>query len=98
MTRNRIHAPDGGSIPGSLCEEPTGDVSTFECDAEWISRSVKAAVPLLGEPLFRWLVGRCSGVGRAACVLGLGSAGGTGQLVVRPTGGWSAGQAEVLAH
>lgn len=25
-----VHAPDGGTIPGSLCQEPTGDVSLHE--------------------------------------------------------------------
>lgn len=30
MSRIFTHAPDGGSIPGALCEEPTGDVSTLE--------------------------------------------------------------------
>lgn len=34
MARNVIHAPDGAMIPGSLCQEPTGDVSTFECDVD----------------------------------------------------------------
>ncbi len=27
MAHKVIHAPDGGSIPHALCEEPTGDVS-----------------------------------------------------------------------
>ena len=30
MAHTRIHAPDGGSIPGALCQEPTGDVSIVE--------------------------------------------------------------------
>jgi len=30
MARTFIHAPDGGSIPGSLCQEPTGDCTTRE--------------------------------------------------------------------
>ena len=34
MARKVIHAPDGAMIPGSLCQEPTGDVSTFECDVD----------------------------------------------------------------
>lgn len=34
MARKVIHAPDGGAIPGSLCEEPTGDVSTLESDVD----------------------------------------------------------------
>lgn len=34
MGRKVIHAPDGGSIPGSLCQEPTGDVSTLERDVD----------------------------------------------------------------
>lgn len=28
------HAPDGGSIPGALCEEPTGDVSIRENEVD----------------------------------------------------------------
>lgn len=34
MARKVTHAPDGGAIPGPLCEEPTGDVSTFENDVD----------------------------------------------------------------
>jgi hypothetical protein len=34
MALKVIHAPDGATIPGSLCEEPTGDVSTFESDVD----------------------------------------------------------------
>lgn len=34
MARKVIHAPDGAAIPGSLCEEPTGDVSTIENDID----------------------------------------------------------------
>lgn len=34
MARKVTHAPDGGTIPGSLCEEPTGDVSEFEHDVD----------------------------------------------------------------
>ena len=34
MVRKVIHAPDGAAIPGSLCEEPTGDVSTIENDVD----------------------------------------------------------------
>ncbi|OHU12833.1 hypothetical protein BKG75_17630 [Mycobacteroides chelonae] len=34
MAHKVIHAPDGGSIPNALCEEPTGDVSTFESDID----------------------------------------------------------------
>ncbi|MDM3927857.1 MULTISPECIES: hypothetical protein [Mycobacterium avium complex (MAC)] len=30
MVHTQIHAPDGGSIPGALCQEPTGDVSIVE--------------------------------------------------------------------
>lgn len=32
--RPTTHAPDGGSIPGALCEEPTGDVSIRENDVD----------------------------------------------------------------
>ena len=32
MARIVTHAPDGGSIPRALCEEPAGDVSTHEDD------------------------------------------------------------------
>lgn len=34
MMRTPTHAPEGGSIPGALCEEPTGDVSTHESDVD----------------------------------------------------------------
>lgn len=34
MARSRIHAPDGGSIPGALCQEPTGDVAAAESDVD----------------------------------------------------------------
>lgn len=34
MPRSVIHAPDGAEIPGALCEEPTGDVTTRECDVD----------------------------------------------------------------
>ncbi|SHX98371.1 Uncharacterised protein [Mycobacteroides abscessus subsp. abscessus] len=32
MSRIVVHAPDGGWIPGSLCQEPTGDLSIYEAD------------------------------------------------------------------
>lgn len=34
MRSKPTHAPDGGSIPGSLCQEPTGDVTTTERDVD----------------------------------------------------------------
>ncbi len=34
MARPVVHAPDGGTIPGSLCEEPTGDATTIESDID----------------------------------------------------------------
>ncbi|WP_442929119.1 DUF7446 family protein [Mycobacterium sp. MS1601] len=34
MVRRFIHAPDGGSIPGALCQEPTGDVASSESDVD----------------------------------------------------------------
>ena len=33
--------------------------ATSTASADWISRAVRAGVPLLGEPLFRWLVSHC---------------------------------------
>jgi hypothetical protein len=39
-----------GSRHGQLCAA---------AKAAWISRAVRAGVPLLGEPLFRWLVSHC---------------------------------------
>lgn len=32
LARRVIHAPDGGSITGALCQEVTGDVTTAERD------------------------------------------------------------------
>lgn len=34
MSRKVIHAPDGGSVPGALCQERSGDVTTSEHDVD----------------------------------------------------------------
>lgn len=34
MASKVTHAPDGAAFPGSLCEEPRGDVSTIQNDVD----------------------------------------------------------------